>query len=154
MTAIVTGDELLAMAGKDLGHSEWLRIDQDRIDVFADVTNDHNFIHVDPDAAAQTPFGSTIAHGFLTLSLVISMFYEVAVYPENMVMGINYGMNRVRFLAPVKVGSRIRLQATLVSVSERSPGTFLQTHDLTVEIEGEAKPALIGQFLILAVTAP
>lgn len=154
MTAIVTRDELLAMAAKDLGYSEWLDIDQDRIDAFAEVTNDHNFIHVDPDAAAQTPFGSTIAHGFLTLSLVISMFYEVAVYPENMVMGINYGMNKVRFLAPVKVGSRIRLQATLVRVSERSPGRFLQTHDLTVEIEGEAKPALVGQFLTLTVAAP
>ena len=154
MTAVVTRDELLAMAGKDLGYSEWLDIDQDRIDAFAEVTNDHNFIHVDPDAAAQTPFGSTIAHGFLTLSLVISMFYEVAVYPENMVMGINYGMNKVRFLAPVKVGSRIRLQATLVGVSERSPGRFLQTHDLTVEIEGEAKPALVGQFLTLTVAAP
>ena len=153
MTAIVTRDELLAMAGRDLGRSEWLLIDQDRIDAFADVTNDHQFIHVDPDAAAQTPFGSTIAHGFLTLSLVIPMFYEVAVYPENMVMGINYGLNKVRFLAPVKVGSRIRLQATLVGVSERSSGRFLQTHDLTVEIEGERKPALVGQFLTLTVTA-
>ncbi len=153
MTAIVTRDELLAMAGRDLGRSEWLLIDQDRVDAFADVSNDHQFIHGDPDAAAQTPFGSTIAHGFLTLSLVISMFYEVAVYPENMFMGINYGLNKVRFLAPVKVGSRIRLQATLVGVSERSPGRFLQTHDLTVEIEGERKPALVGQFLTLTVTA-
>jgi acyl dehydratase len=128
-----------------------MQIDQDRIDAFADVTEDHQFIHVDPEAAAQTPFGSTIAHGFLSLSLIIRMFYELAVYPENMAMAINYGMNNLRFLAPVKVGSRIRLHAAIAEVTERSPGSFLIAHDVKVEIEGEAKPALVGQLLTLEV---
>ena len=154
MPSMVPIQELLDAAGRDLGTSDWLEIDQERIDSFADVTDDHQFIHVDPEAAAQTPFGSTIAHGFLTLSLVIPMFYELALYPENMLMGINYGLNNLRFLAPVKVGSRIRLRATIAEVAERSPGSFLVTHDVGVEIEGEEKPALVGQLLTLQVVAP
>jgi len=153
MSNIVPLPEFLESAGRDLGTSDWLEIDQERIDTFADVTDDHQFIHVDPEAAAQTPFGSTIAHGFLTLSLVIPMYYPLAVYPENMVMGLNYGLNRVRFLAPVKVGSRIRLHAAIAEVTERSPGSFLVTHDVSVEIESGDKPALVGQLLTLAVVA-
>lgn len=153
MSPQVPAAEYLSMAGTDLGISRWLEVDQDRIDAFADVTEDHQFIHVDPEAAARTPFGSTIAHGFLTLSLVVPLFYDLAVYPENRVMGINYGMNNLRFLAPVKAGSRVRLRALLAEVTERSPGTYLATHDITMEIEGEEKPALVGQFLTLHVTA-
>jgi acyl dehydratase len=153
MTRIVSLDELRELGGADLGSSAWKEVDQARIDAFADVTEDHQFIHVDPDAAALTPFGTTIAHGFLTLSLVIPMYYEIAVYPENMQMGINYGLNKLRFLAPVAAGSRIRLKAAIAEVTERSPGSFLMTHDVSVEIEGQEKPALIGQLLTLAVAA-
>lgn len=139
------------MAGEDLGVSRWLEVDQDLIDGFANVTDDHQFIHTDPKAAAQTPFGSTIAHGFLTLSLVVPLLYELAVFPENMVMGINYGMNNLRFLNPVKVDTRIRLHVSIVDVTEKSPGRLLVNHDVRVEIEGEAKPALVGEFLTLDV---
>ena len=139
------------MAGEDLGVSRWLEVDQDLIDGFANVTDDHQFIHTDPKAAAQTPFGSTIAPGFLTLSLVVPLLYELAVFPENMVMGINYGMNNLRFLNPVKVNTRIRLHVSIVDVTEKSPGRLLVNHDVRVEIEGEAKPALVGEFLTLDV---
>lgn len=141
------------MAGTDLGVSGWRLIDQERIDAFADVTEDHQFIHVDPEAAAQTPLGATIAHGFLTLSLVVPTFYELAVYPENLAMSLNYGVNRVRFLSPVKVDSRVRLHATRAEVNEKSPGSYLAIDDITMEIEGEERPALVGQFLTLSVVA-
>ena len=147
MARVVSAKELREMAGEDLGVSRWLEVDQDLIDGFANVTDDHQFIHTDPKAAAQTPFGSTIAHGFLTLSLVVPLLYELAVFPENMVMGINYGMNNLRFLNPVKVDTRIRLHVSIVDVTEKSPGRLLVNHDVRVEIEGEAKPALVGEFL-------
>ena len=153
MTHTMPVDEYLELAGTDLGHSDWILVDQDRIDAFADVTGDHQFIHVDPDAAAATPFGSTIAHGFLTLSLMVPLFFEIHVTPENTAMAINYGMNKLRFLSPVKVGSRVRVHAMVAEVTERSPGNYLVTHDVTMEIEGEEKPALVGQFLTLKVTA-
>jgi acyl dehydratase len=153
MSSVVPVDEFTAIAGRDLGYSEWFTIEQDRIDSFADVTGDHQFIHVDPAAAAQTPFGSTIAHGFLTLSLVTTMFYEITLYPENMVMAINYGLNKLRFLSPVRVGKRVRLHAVVADVVERSPGSYLVTNDVTVEIEGEERPALVAQFLVLNVVA-
>jgi acyl dehydratase len=151
MARVVSAKELREMAGEDLGVSRWLEVDQDLIDGFANVTNDHQFIHTDPKAAAQTPFGSTIAHGFLTLSLVVPLLYELAVFPENMVMGINYGMNHLRFLNPVKVDTRIRLHVSIVDVTEKSPGRLLVNHDVRVEIEGEEKPALVGEFLTLDV---
>ena len=151
MARVVSAKELREMAGEDLGVSRWLEVDQDLIDGFANVTDDHQFIHTDPKAAAQTPFGSTIAHGFLTLSLVVPLLYELAVFPENMVMGINYGMNNLRFLNPVKVDTRIRLHVSIVDVTEKSPGRLLVNHDVRVEIEGEAKPALVGEFLTLDV---
>ena len=153
MARTVPIEELKNVVGLDLGASDWLLIDQEWIDAYSDVSRDHQFIHSDPEAAAQTPFGSTIAQGFLTLSLVIPMFYELAVYPEGQVMGINYGVNKIRFLNPVKVGSRIRLHSTVADVSERSPGTFLFVNDISVEIEGEEKPALVGQLLTLSVVA-
>jgi acyl dehydratase len=151
LAEVVAKKDLAGLAGRDLGFSSWVRVDQDRIDAFAETTGDHQFIHVDPGLAAQTPFGSTIAHGFLTLSLVVPMFYELEIALEGQVMGINYGMDRLRFLAPVKVGSRIRLHADVDSVTERTPGNFLFAHDITVEIEGSERPALVGRFLTLKV---
>jgi acyl dehydratase len=153
MPSIVSPQEYRQLAGADLGYSDWVTIDQARIDAFAEVTGDHQFIHVDPVAAAATPFGSTIAHGFLTLSLVAPLFYELAVSPDNMVMGLNYGMNKLRFLAPVRVGSRVRLSAVVAEVSERPPVSFLVAHDIRMEIQDSPKPALVGQFLVLVVTA-
>lgn len=145
--------DIPGLPGTDLGRSDWLQIDQSLVDAFAEVTNDHQFIHVDPVAAARTAFGSTIAHGFLTLSLVSTLFYQLAVYPEGLTMTLNYGMNKLRFLAPVKVGGRIRLKAAIADAAERSPGAFLFTYDITVEIEGEERPALVGQLLALNITA-
>ncbi len=145
--------DLLEMVGRDLGHSDWLMIDQDRVNSFADVTLDHQFIHVDPAAAAATPFGGPIAHGFLTLSLLVHMAEQIAVRPDNMVMGVNYGFDKIRFLAPVRVGSAIRTQLTVAAVAERSPGQYLVTYDVAVEIQGEQKPALIAQWLSLLVTS-
>lgn len=150
---VVAKEDMLAQKGRDLGVSEWLEIDQDRVNAFADVTEDHQFIHVDPEAAAQTPFGGTIAHGFLTLSLLPRLTAGMTILPDGMVMGINYGLNRVRFLAPVKVGKRIRARATVADVQEKGPGQFLVTTDVTVEIEGEDKPALVAEWLGLFVTA-
>lgn len=153
MSKVVPVGRFLEMAGTDLGVSEWRRIDQNRIDAFAEVTEDRQFIHVDPEAAARTPLGATIAHGFLTLSLVVPMFYELAVYPENMTMSLNYGVNRVRFLAPVVVDSRVRLHASRAEVREKSPGSYLAVDDVTMEIEGKDRPALVGQFLTLSLVA-
>ena len=149
MSSVMPVGDFMDLAGRDLGYSDWRTIEQGRIDAFADATDDHQFIHVDPAAAEQTPFGSTIAHGFLTLSLVTSMFSEVAVFPENMVMAINYGLNRLRFLSPVKVGKRVRLHAAVAEVTERSLGSYLVVNDVTVEIEGGERPALVAQFLVL-----
>jgi acyl dehydratase len=143
----------MEMVGQDLGHSDWFLIDQERVNAFADVTLDHQFIHVDPQAAAATPFGGPIVHGFLTLSLLVHLAGQVAVRPENMVMSINYGFDKIRFLAPVPVGSAIRAQLTVADVVERSPGRYLVTHDVTVEIQGSKKPALVAQWLSLFVTS-
>lgn len=145
--------DLLEMAGRELGYSDWLVVDQARVNDFADVTLDRQFIHVDPDAAAATPFGGPIVHGFLTLSLLVYLGEQIAVRPDNMVMGINYGFDKIRFLAPVPVGSAIRAQLTVADVAERSPGQYLVTYDVTVEIQGEPKPALVAQWLSLLVTA-
>ncbi len=141
--------DLPEWVGRDLGPSEWLDVDQNRIDTFADVTGDHQFIHVDPEAAARTPFGSTIAHGFLSLSLLTRMCAEFTLIPESLVMGLNYGLDRVRFLTPVKVGSRVRAKATVGDIALRSPGRWLARYEVTVEIEGEDRPALVAQWLVM-----
>jgi len=145
--------EILALAGSDLGHSEWFLINQQRVNEFADVTLDHQFIHVDEQAATATPFGGTIVHGFLTLSLLVHLAAEVAVSPEDLVMGLNYGFDRIRFLAPVRVGSEIRAHLKVAEVTERDPGQFLVVHDVTVEIRGQDQPALVAQWLSLLITA-
>ncbi|TLX55270.1 MaoC family dehydratase [Stutzerimonas nosocomialis] len=141
--------ELKDYIGKDLGRSEWLTIDQDRIDRFADCTGDHQFIHVDPEKAKLTPFGTTIAHGFLSLSLIPALMGDLLVRPEGMKMGINYGLDSVRFIQPVKVGSRVRLNVTLLDAYEKNPGQWLLKARAEMEIEGGEKPAYIAETLAL-----
>jgi len=143
----------MGRVGEETGVSDWLEIDQERIDAFADATMDHQFIHVDPEAAAQTPFGSTIAHGFLSLSLTIPMMMETMVAPDRMVMAINYGTDKLRFIEPVKVDSRIRARTRLVDVTEKGPGRWLVKNEITVEIEDVDRPALIVEALMLFITA-
>jgi acyl dehydratase len=140
-------DEIRARVGEEVGVSGWLTIDQGRIDAFADATEDRQFIHVDPAAATQTPFGGTIAHGFLTLSLLSRMGAEAMLLPEGMRMAVNYGFDRIRFLAPVRSGKRVRGRFVLDSVEEKAPGQLLMRHNVTVEIEGENKPALTAVWL-------
>jgi acyl dehydratase len=144
MTTIVNGlDELKSLVGKDLGVSEWLEITQERVNTFADATDDHQWIHVDPERAAAGPFGAPIAHGYLTLSLVIPLFGSL-LKVEGIKMGVNYGLEKVRFPNPVKVGSKIRLAATVVSVEEVKGG-MQSTFDFTVQIDGEDKPACVAR---------
>ncbi|GIF03997.1 MaoC family dehydratase [Actinoplanes siamensis] len=144
MTTTVQGiDGLKALAGHDLGVSEWLEITQERVNTFADATGDHQWIHVDPGRAAQGPFGGPIAHGYLTLSLVIPLFAEL-LKVEGISMGVNYGLEKVRFPHPVRVGSRIRLAATVVSVDD-VPGGTQSTFDFTVQIDGVDKPACVAR---------
>jgi acyl dehydratase len=140
-------EEICGKIGQEVGVSGWLTIDQARIDAFADATEDHQFIHVDPDAAAAAGFGGTIAHGFLSLSLLSRMAAEAMLIPEGRRMAVNYGLDRVRFLAPVKSGKRVRGRFTLDSIEEKAPGQLLMRHIVTVEIEGEEKPALTAVWL-------
>ncbi|WP_262057550.1 MaoC family dehydratase [Streptomyces sp. STR69] len=146
MSITVNGlDELKKLAGSDLGTSEWIEVTQERIDTFADATGDHQWIHVDPEKAAAGPFGAPIAHGYLTLSLFIPLFTEL-LDVEGVSTKVNYGLNKVRFPSPVKVGSRIRLAARLASV-EDVPGGVQIAVDGTIEIEGGPKPAAVVQSL-------
>ena len=145
-------DDIRARVGQEIGVSSWLTVDQARIDAFAEATEDRQFIHVDPDAAAKTPFGGTIAHGFLSLSLLSRMGAEAMLIPEGVKMAVNYGLDRVRFLAPVKSGARVRGRFTLDSIEEKAPGQWLLRHSVTVEIEGEDKPALTAVWLGLMFT--
>lgn len=153
MTQTVGIESLPGLAGRTLEPSTWLEITQERIDLFAQATNDHQFIHVDPVRAAETPFGSTIAHGFLSLGLLSYLNAEAAIYPENLAMGVNYGSDRVRYLMPVKVGQRIRSHQKIVEVTEKSPGHWLFRTAVEVEIEGEETPALVADILSLMITA-
>ena len=144
---LATLDEIRNHIGEEVGVSSWVLIDQARIDAFAGATDDRQFIHVDPEAAAQTPFGGTVAHGFLTLSLLSRLGAEAMLLPDGLRMAVNYGLDRVRFLAPVRSGSRMRGRFRLDSVEEKAPGQILMRHNVTVEIEGEAKPALTADWL-------
>ncbi len=148
----VPANELVDYVGEETGISDWLAIDQDRINAFAEVTLDDQFIHTDPEAAAKTPLGSTVAHGFLTLSLVSRLAADGMVMPEGTVMMLNYGVDRVRFLEPVKVDSRIRGKTRLADVREKGPGRWLATNEVTVEIEGVDKPAMVAEVLTLFIT--
>jgi acyl dehydratase len=147
-----TLDEIRKRVGQEVGVSSWIAIDQERIDAFAAATDDHQFIHVDPAAAAQTPFGGTIAHGFLSLSLLSRMGAEAMILPDTLKMAINYGFDKVRFLAPVKSNKRIRGRFVLDSAEEKAPGQWLLRHTVTVEIEDEGKFALTAVWLGLMFT--
>ena len=140
-------DEIRSKVGSSLGASPWIEVDQRAIDTFADVTGDHQFIHVDPQAAAQTPFGGTIAHGFLTLSLLSQMAAHVMLVPDTTRMAVNYGFEKVRFIAPVRAGKRVRGHFTLASAEEKRPGQWQFVHHVTVEIEDEPKPALTAEWI-------
>jgi acyl dehydratase len=144
---IASFEEIKTRIGSEIGLSDWILVDQHAIDMFADVTGDHQFIHVDAEAAAQTPFGGTIAHGFLTLSLLSQMAAGVMMVPPTIKMAVNYGFEKVRFIAPVRSGKRVRGRFTLVSVEEKRPGQWQFLHNVIVEIEGEDKPALTADWI-------
>lgn len=147
MAESIKAAELPSIVGKELEPSPWLEITQERVNQFADATNDHQFIHVDLEKAKQTPFGGTIAHGFLSLSLLSYLNAQTAIVPEGLVMGINYGSDKVRFLAPVSVGKRIRSRQKILEVTEKKPGQWLIKTDVSVEIDGEETPALVAEIL-------
>ncbi|BBG05181.1 MULTISPECIES: MaoC family dehydratase [Pseudonocardia] len=138
-------DELRAAKGTEIGTSEWFAVEQERINGFADATEDHQWIHIDAEKAADGPFGGTIAHGFLTLSLLPKLLQEVYRI-DGVKMGVNYGLNKVRFTAPVPVGSRVRAKVELVDIADVSGGVQLTT-GVTIEIEGSEKPALVAEWL-------
>jgi len=146
--ATLTADEMIARIGQETV-SDWVEVSQEMIDKFADATGDHQFIHVNPQLAALTPFGGTVAHGFLTLSLMPLLASKVPDAPTlaGIKMGVNYGSNKVRFLQPVRSGKRIRARFKLTEFDEKRPGQFQQSNEVTVEIEGEEKPAMIAEWL-------
>lgn len=144
---IASIDEIRSKVGQEVGVSNWILVDQARIDTFAEVTEDPQFIHIDPVAAAKTPFGGTIAHGFLTLSLLSRMAADAMLRPDGIRMGVNYGFEKVRFIAPVHSGRRVRGRFMLAAFEEKRPGQYQFTHNVTVEIEGEDKPALIADWI-------
>lgn len=144
---IATLEEIHSKVGSTVGVSGWIEVGQALITAFADATDDHQFIHVDPVAAAAAGFGGTIAHGFLSLSLLSRMAADAMMIPDGTRMAVNYGLDRVRFLAPVKAGKRVRGHFELVSAAEKAPGQLLLKHRVTVEIEGEDKPALTAEWL-------
>lgn len=144
----ISPQEMQAMVGKTLGTSEWLLVDQEMINKFADATGDHQFIHIDEEKAKLTPFGGTIAHGFLTLSLFpVLMAKSDCPRVEGVKMGVNYGGNKVRFLAPVRSGKRVRAHFKLLDLEEKRPGQWQQTLEFSIEIEGEDKPALMAEWI-------
>ena len=143
--------EIKSRIGDEVGISKWIIVDQARIDAFAEATEDLQFIHVDPTAAAKTAFGGTIAHGFLSLSLLSRMGSEAMLFPEGMKLAVNYGLDRVRFLAPVRSGSRLRARFVLDLVEEKAPGQWLLRHTVSVEIEHWDKPALTAVWLTLMI---
>ena len=150
----ITIAELIALAGSETGVSRWFTIDQKRIDAFAEVTEDRQFIHIDPEAARATPFGGPIAHGFLTLSMLSALAMDALPDIEGRAMGVNYGFEKLRFLSPVPAGARVRGRFKLESVTPRSATEFLSRNSVTVEIEGAAKPALVAEWLTLTVLNP
>jgi len=151
MSKTVTRQDLTALIGRELGVSEWFVVDQARVNAFADVTLDHQFVHVDLERAKQTPFGGTIAHGFLTLSLLVHLVLPFIPELAKRKLVVNYGFDKVRFAAPVRVGKRIRAASTLGAVEERKPGNVMMRIDVSVEIENENKPALVAEWWSLHV---
>lgn len=144
---IASMQEITERIGSEIGVSDWIIVDQPRIDRFAEVTEDHQFIHVDPERAAATPLGGTVAHGFLTLSLLSRMAADVMLVPAETRMALNYGFERVRFISPVRAGKRVRGRFVLVSAEEKEAGQWQFVHRVAVEIEGEEKPALVADWI-------
>jgi len=140
-------EEIEKFVGQPTGTSDWIEIGQDRINQFADITEDHQFIHVDPEAAKMTPFGTTVAHGFLSLSMLSKLAEGSIVILEGVKMGLNYGFEKVRFINPVKSGKKIRGHFTLMSADQKIPGQWSFKYGVKVEIEGEEKPALVAEWL-------
>lgn len=147
----IRAEDLPSLVGKTLEPSPWLEITQERVNQFADATNDFQFIHVDPERAARTPFGGPIAHGFLSLSLLSYLNGQSTIVPEDAVMGINYGSDKVRYLMPVRIGKRVRSVQEVLEVGEKKPGHWLVKVKCTVEIEGEAVPALVAEILSMMI---
>jgi acyl dehydratase len=145
-----TFEELKTLVGQELGVSDWVEIDQQKIDQFAECTGDRQWIHVDPERARKrSPFRTTIAHGYLTLSIIGALSQDMGIVPENTQAAFNYGLDRVRFIAPVKVGARIRMRISLISMEDVGPRQYLMKASNTIEIEGEEKPALIAETLVM-----
>ncbi len=149
MTIVVPKAELANYIGKEMEPGEWFTIDQDRVNQFADVTVDHQFIHLDEEAAKKTPFGGTIAHGFLTLSLLTHLASKSSLVPKEILMGVNYGFEKVRFINPVRVGSEVRALVTIADVTEKNAGQYLIKQAISIEIKGQDKPALVCEWLIM-----
>jgi len=149
---VLPKDEMVNAVGTKFEPSDWIEVTQDRINTFADCTEDHQFIHVDLEKAAQTPFGGTIAHGFLTLSLLAKMMEGNGIVPENTVMGLNYGFDKVRFLAPVASGKRVRAHVEVLNVDRKDDNRFLVKNSVSVEIEGEDTPALVAEWLNMLIS--
>lgn len=152
MPTIVPAEALKDYIGREIGTSDWVTLDQERIDAFADATLDHQFIHVDHEKAAATPLGGTIAHGFLSLSMLPHLASSCALMPENLAMTLNYGLNKLRFLAPVPSGSEIRSRVKILDVVSKGAGRYLLTSEITVEIKDGDKPALVAESLMLFFT--
>lgn len=147
----ITLDELKSRVDGDPIYSKWFELTQDRIDKFADVTEDWQFIHIDPEKAKHTPFGGTIAHGYLTVSMLSAMSYDCVEALEGAAMVVNYGFNKLRFTNPVKAGGKVRAKFVVKNVDEKSATNILTTYDVTVEIEGEKRPALMAEWLGLTI---
>ena len=151
MIGLVPAETLVEYVGQEIGSSDWFEVDQDRIDMFADATLDHQFIHIDSEKATPL-FGSTIAHGFLSLSLVPHLTSQAVLAPENLKMVFNYGLDKVRFINPVNVGSKVRTHSKCVSVDDKGDGRYLMKTEVTMEIEGVEKPAYVAETLSMFVT--
>lgn len=149
MPTLIPRDKIQEFIGFETETTKWLNIDQNRIDAFAECTLDRQFIHVDPEAARQTPFGTTIAHGFLSLSLLSYFAEQLQVSIEGVKMGVNYGLDKVRFINPVKVNSNLRARAKVLDILEKDPGQYQLKLEVTLEIEGEQKPALVAEWLFM-----
>ena len=149
MPTIISPTDYARAIGTETQPTDWFRVEQNRINAFADCTLDHQFIHVDPEAAAKSPFGSTIAHGFLTLSMLSYFAEQLEVVMDGVKMGVNYGLDKVRFINPVKVDQRVRARAIVLDVVEKKPGQFQLKLEVTVDIEGQDKPALIAEWLVM-----
>lgn len=146
---IVKSEEVNALVGEEVGVSDWIEIAQERINQFADVTDDHQFIHTNPEAAKMTPFGTTIAHGFLTLSMLSKLAEGSTIIVDGVKMGVNYGFDKVRMVNPVKSGQKIRGRFTLMSADQKTPGQWSIKYAVKVEIDGEEKPALVAEWITM-----